>query len=93
MTCKVLTTTKGEIGRLDISPAGFINWFHQLVTNQNKLRAILFQAYTAWVNSQLRKRPGLQLIQDIGNDLQDGVRVAHLIEIISKSLNIHTKKS
>lgn len=42
------------------------------------------QAYTAWVNSQLRKRPELPLIEDMGNDLQDGVLVAKLIEIISK---------
>ena len=42
------------------------------------------QAYTAWVNSQLRKRPELPLIDDMGNDLQDGVLVAKLIEIISK---------
>lgn len=42
------------------------------------------QAYTAWVNSQLRKRPELPLINDMGNDLQDGVLVAKLIEIISE---------
>ncbi|KZS15929.1 Dixin [Daphnia magna] len=41
------------------------------------------QAYTAWVNSQLRKRPELPLIEDMGNDLQDGVLVAKLIEIIT----------
>ncbi|XP_057374957.1 dixin-like [Daphnia carinata] len=40
-------------------------------------------AYTAWVNSQLRKRPELPLIDDMGNDLQDGVLVAKLIEIIT----------
>ena len=44
------------------------------------------QAYTAWCNSQLRKRPELPLIDDMGNDLQDGVLVAKLIEILSKFL-------
>lgn len=38
------------------------------------------------MNSQLRKRPELPLIDDMGNDLQDGVLVAKLIEIISKLL-------
>lgn len=36
------------------------------------------------MNSQLRKRPELPLIDDMGNDLQDGILVAKLIEIMSK---------
>jgi len=41
------------------------------------------QAYIAWVNSQLRKRPGLAPVQDLRTDLQSGETLAHLIEIIS----------
>ena len=40
------------------------------------------QAYIAWVNSQLRKRPGLAPVQDLRTDLQSGETLAHLIEII-----------
>ena len=40
------------------------------------------QAYIAWVNSQLRKRPGLGPVQDLRTDLQSGETLAQLIEII-----------
>ena len=42
------------------------------------------QAYIAWVNSQLRKRPGLSVVQDLRTDLQSGEVLAQLIEIICK---------
>ena len=41
------------------------------------------QAYIAWVNSQLRKRPDLRPVQDLRTDLQSGEVLAQLIEIIS----------
>ena len=41
------------------------------------------QAYIAWVNSQLRKRPDLKPVQDLRTDLQSGEVLAQLIEIIS----------
>ena len=41
------------------------------------------QAYIAWVNSQLRKRPDLRSVQDLRTDLQSGEVLAQLIEIIS----------
>ena len=42
------------------------------------------QAYIAWVNSQLRKRPDLKQVQDLRTDLQSGEVLAQLIEIICK---------
>jgi hypothetical protein len=42
------------------------------------------QAYVAWVNSQLRKRPDLKQVQDLRTDLQSGEVLAQLIEIICK---------
>ena len=42
------------------------------------------QAYIAWVNSQLRKRPELKPVQDLRTDLQSGEVLAQLIEIICK---------
>ena len=42
------------------------------------------QAYIAWVNSQLRKRPDLRPVQDLRTDLQSGEVLAQLIEIICK---------
>ena len=42
------------------------------------------QAYIAWVNSQLRKRPELKSVQDLRTDLQSGEVLAQLIEIICK---------
>ncbi|XP_056140204.1 dixin-like [Lampris incognitus] len=40
-------------------------------------------AYVSWVNSQLRRKPGLNPISDLRRDLQDGVIFIHLIEIIA----------
>ncbi|XP_062342162.1 dixin isoform X6 [Osmerus eperlanus] len=40
-------------------------------------------AYVSWVNSQLRRRPGLKPVADLRRDLQDGVVLAHLIEIVA----------
>ena len=45
------------------------------------------QAYVAWVNSQLRKRPDLKPVQDLRSDLQSGEVLAQLIEIICKYLS------
>jgi len=41
-------------------------------------------AYVSWVNSQLRRRPGLKPVADLRRDLQDGVVLAHLIEIVGQ---------
>ncbi|XP_069081098.1 dixin isoform X6 [Pleurodeles waltl] len=41
------------------------------------------QAYVAWVNSQLKKKPDVKPIHDLRQDLRDGVVLAHLIEIVA----------
>ncbi|XP_069934187.1 dixin isoform X4 [Oryctolagus cuniculus] len=41
------------------------------------------QAYVAWVNAQLRKRPTVKPVQDLRQDLRDGVILAYLIEIVA----------
>lgn len=38
----------------------------------------------AWVNAQLRKRPAVKPVQDLRQDLRDGVILAHLIEIVGQ---------
>ncbi|CAM9217402.1 unnamed protein product [Lampetra planeri] len=40
-------------------------------------------AYVSWVNSQLKRTPGLKPITDLRYDLQDGVVLIQLIEIVS----------
>nr|XP_020488926.1 dixin-like isoform X1 [Labrus bergylta] len=40
-------------------------------------------AYVSWVNSQLKRKPGLKLITDLRGDLQDGVVLTQLIEIVA----------
>ncbi|RVE63831.1 hypothetical protein OJAV_G00140110 [Oryzias javanicus] len=40
-------------------------------------------AYVSWVNAQLRKRPGLTPIKDLRRDLQDGMVLVQLIEIVA----------
>ncbi|KAG7217287.1 hypothetical protein INR49_027831 [Caranx melampygus] len=39
-------------------------------------------AYVSWVNSQLKRKPGLKPITDLRHDLQDGVVLTQLIEIV-----------
>ncbi|XP_054251623.1 dixin isoform X2 [Indicator indicator] len=41
------------------------------------------QAYVAWVNSQLKKKPTVKPVQDLRQDLRDGVILALLIEIVA----------
>ncbi|XP_069732504.1 dixin isoform X2 [Phaenicophaeus curvirostris] len=41
------------------------------------------QAYVAWVNSQLKKKPTIKPVQDLRQDLRDGVILALLIEIVA----------
>lgn len=40
------------------------------------------QAYVAWVNSQLKKKPGCHMVEDLRRDMQDGVALVHLVEIV-----------
>lgn len=40
-------------------------------------------AYVSWVNSQLKRKPGLKPITNLRHDLQDGVVLTQLIEIVA----------
>ncbi|BFZ25452.1 hypothetical protein BsWGS_28495 [Bradybaena similaris] len=40
-------------------------------------------AYVAWVNSQLKKKPGAHLVEDLRHDVRDGVALADLIQVIA----------
>uniref|UniRef100_A0A7M4E929 Dixin n=1 Tax=Crocodylus porosus TaxID=8502 RepID=A0A7M4E929_CROPO len=46
-------------------------------------RSQQLQAYVAWVNSQLKKKPSIKPVQDLRQDLRDGVILAYLIEIVA----------
>ena len=52
-------------------------WFHLFKQEQ-------LQAYVAWVNSQLKKRPGSRYIQNLPQDMQDGVALLQLIQVVGK---------
>ncbi|XP_036443982.1 dixin-A isoform X2 [Colossoma macropomum] len=43
-------------------------------------------AYVSWVNAQLRKKPGVNPVSDLRQDLRDGVVLTHLIEIVAGEL-------
>uniref|UniRef100_A0A8C0JZ73 Dixin n=1 Tax=Canis lupus dingo TaxID=286419 RepID=A0A8C0JZ73_CANLU len=60
--------TRGNL--LDVLQEGF---------NEQQL-----QAYVAWVNAQLKKRPAVKPVQDLRQDLRDGVILAYLIEIVGQ---------
>ncbi|PVD27575.1 hypothetical protein C0Q70_12737 [Pomacea canaliculata] len=40
-------------------------------------------AYIAWINSQLKKKTGVRPIQDLRNDMKDGINFVYIIEIVS----------
>ena len=50
------------------------------------------QAYVAWVNSQLKKRPGSRSIEDLRTDMQDGVALVHLIEVVGEFFRCIVKR-
>ncbi|XP_059172134.1 dixin-like [Physella acuta] len=52
-------------------------------------------AYVAWVNSQLKKKPGAHLVEDLRHDVRDGVILIDLIEVIAneKISDIHPSPS
>ncbi len=37
-----------------------------------------------WINAQLKKRPGVKLVENLQNDVSNGVPLIHLIEIFCK---------
>ena len=42
------------------------------------------QAYVLWINSQLKKKPGARLVEDLRHDCKDGVAFIDLISVIGK---------
>jgi len=50
-------------------------------------------AYVSWVNSQLKRKPGLQPITSLRRDLQDGVVLTQLIEIVGNYTLAHVAYS
>jgi len=41
-----------------------------------------------WINSQLKKKPGARLVEDLRNDTKDGVAFINLISVIGKTFMI-----
>ncbi|XP_041373247.1 dixin-like isoform X2 [Gigantopelta aegis] len=41
------------------------------------------KAYVDWLNSQLKKKPGARLVEDLRNDVKDGVALIELIEVVA----------
>ncbi|KAM8795670.1 dixin isoform 2-T2 [Eudromia elegans] len=52
-------------------------------TSQPPASSQQLQAYVAWVNSQLKKKPAIKPVQDLRQDLRDGVILSSLIEIVA----------
>ncbi|RUS78221.1 hypothetical protein EGW08_014035 [Elysia chlorotica] len=52
-------------------------------TRSNGLFRKQLTAYVAWVNSQLKKKPGAHLVEDLRHDVRDGVALIDLIEVIA----------
>lgn len=99
MPSQVMMTTQQQFAPAP-PPRNDRNTMHnnQNNTNQNGTKNSVswqewtqqLQAYIAWVNSQLRKRPELRPVQDLRTDLQSGEVLAQLIEIICKYFYLFT---
>ncbi|GFS27572.1 dixin-like [Elysia marginata] len=63
---------------------------HRPVVGEKQLTA-----YVAWVNSQLKKKLGAHLVEDLRHDVRDGVALIDLIEVIAgeKLTNTHAAPS
>jgi hypothetical protein len=56
-------------------------------TNQqqtNNVNPAQVQNYITWINSHLKKRPGVKLVENLHSDITNGVPLIHLIEVICK---------
>ena len=54
-------------------------------TNQqqtNNVNPAQVQNYITWINSHLKKRPGVKLVENLHSDITNGVPLIHLIEVI-----------
>jgi len=54
-------------------------------TNQqtnNVVNPAQVQNYITWINSHLKKRPGVRLVDNLHSDITNGVPLIHLIEVI-----------
>ena len=47
----------------------------------------------AWINSQLKKKPGARLVEDLRNDTRDGVAFIELISVIGRKVCIYLGKA
>lgn len=52
--------------------------------NQVQSNPVQIQNYITWINSHLKKRPGVKLVENLHSDLTNGVSLIHLIEVICK---------
>lgn len=60
-------------------------------TNQqqtNNVNPAQVQNYITWINSHLKKRPGVKLVENLHSDITNGVPLIHLIEVICKLIII-----
>lgn len=68
---------------MDSQPSSVYNIMGTPAQNVPPTTSQQLQAYVAWVNSQLKKKAGVNPVQDLRLDLRDGVVLAHLIEIVA----------
>lgn len=56
------------------------------------LSSLFFQnqldAYMQWINSQLKKKPGARLVEDLRHDTRDGVAFIDLISVIGMTYTL-----
>lgn len=57
---------------------------NSLAAAKSQSNPVQIQNYITWINSHLKKRPGVRLVENLHTDLSNGVSLIHLIEIICK---------
>lgn len=56
---------------------------HQQQQTNTNVNPAQVQNYITWINSHLKKRPGVKLVENLHIDITNGVPLIHLIEVIS----------
>ncbi|RMZ98956.1 dixin isoform X4 [Brachionus plicatilis] len=56
---------------------------NSLAAAKSQSNPVQIQNYITWINSHLKKRPGVKLVEHLHTDLANGVSLIHLIEVIS----------
>ena len=70
-----------EVGEISSCADCFICMLNFLLCNGWYI-VLKQEQYVAWINSQLKKRPGSRFVREIPRDTRDGIALVQLIDVL-----------